>query len=407
MNSVWTPRQEQLRHRFFEAGRDLVRPGAAARDAGQAFERDLWRRVAATGLFGLHLPCGLGGGGLSIEEAAAAFEGFAAGCEDIGFLVSIVSHMGLVQSVIHVMGSAAQQQRWLPGLIDGSVIGCFAVTEKHCGSDVRAMSMAAQPCADGGWKLNGAKWNITNAPVADLCIAFAKTAHRAGKPVTAFLVDLSLPGVIRSEPFDLMGNRTTPVGELVFNDLHVPDDALIGEPGRGLRVLDFAFVVERILTGIAMAGCTESLISMCLEWTDERRAFGRPIGDYQYVQGHVVEMYAGMELVRSTALRVLDSLIQRRDCAALASVVKMAAAEAFHTAAIGALRIFGNHGYRRGSAVERLCRDAAGILLAGGTSEIHKTIIWRKLQHRRLRRPAAPAANFQRNGECEPPKATF
>jgi isovaleryl-CoA dehydrogenase len=383
MDFTWTPRQERLRAEFRDAGRELVRPGAAARDAGQRFERGLWRSVAASGLFGLHLPCRFGGKGWSIADAAAAFEGFAAGAGDIGFLVAVVSHMGLVQSVLQTFGKEDQQQRWLPGLIDGSLLGCFAITEQGGGSDIRAMQLAAHPDNSGGWRLNGAKWSVTNAPAADVCITFAKLQHRAGKPVTAFLADLRQPGVTASAPFDLMGNRTTPVGELVFKDYHVPAGGLLGEAGRGLRVLDFAFVMERILTGIGIAGCLDTLIDSCMSRVEERKAFGRPIGDNQYVQGHIVEMYTDMELLRSTAWRALDCLVRRQDCAALASVVKMTAAEAFHRATVGALRIHGNHGYRRGTVVERFCRDAPGLLLAGGTSEIHKTIIWRNLQRGR------------------------
>ena len=382
-----TRRQEQLREEYCAAGRKLVRGTAAARDAGQTFERSLWRQVAETGLFGLHLPEPFGGRGWSIAETAAAFEGFAEGCEDTGFLVSLVSHVGLVATVLHVFGTETQQRRWLPGLIDGSLIGCFAITEKDCGSDVRAMELAAHPDGGGGWRLAGGKWCITNAPVADVAITFARLHGRAGRPVCAFIADLHQPGLTKSAPLDLMGNRTTPVGELVFSDYPAAAGTLMGAAGRGLRVLEFAFIVERILTGIGIAGCLETLISLCLVRTRQRRAFGRPIGDYQHVQEHVVEMAAGRELVRSAAWRALHALARGEDCSLLASVVKLTAAEVFHKAATAALRIHGNHGYRRGGTIERFCRDSAGILLAGGTSEVHKTIIWRRLQRPRRHNP--------------------
>jgi alkylation response protein AidB-like acyl-CoA dehydrogenase len=310
--------------------------------------------------------------------------------------------MGLVQSVLQSFGTEEQQQRWLPGLIDGSLIGCFAITEQGGGSDIRAMQLSAHPDNSGGWRLNGAKWSVTNAPAADVCITFARLPHRAGKPVTAFLADLRQPGATASAPFDLMGNRTTPVGELVFNDYHVPAGGLVGEVGRGLRVLDFAFGMERILTGIGIAGCLDALIHSCMDRVGKRKAFGRPIGDNQYIQGHIVDMFADMELVRSTAWRALDCLVREQDCAALASVVKMTAAEAFHRATVAALRIHGNHGYRRGSTIERLCRDAPGLLLAGGTTEIHKTIIWRNLQRGRGRGTASAPQNAGTNASAAP-----
>ena len=186
-----------------------------------------------------------------------------------------------------------------------------------------------------------------------------------------------------------MGNRTTPVGELVFSDFPASAEALIGAAGRGLRVLSFAFTVERILTGIGIAGCLDTLIDLCEARTRQRSAFGRPIGGFQHVQEHVVEMAAGRELVRSAAWSALHALVRREECSLLASVVKMTSAEVFHRAATAALRIHGNHGYLRGGTIERFCRDSAGILLAGGTSEIHKTIIWRELQRQRRQQPQA------------------
>jgi alkylation response protein AidB-like acyl-CoA dehydrogenase len=175
------------------------------------------------------------------------------------------------------------------------------------------------------------------------------------------------------------------VGALTFRDHRAPAEAVIGEPGRGLRVLDFAFVVERILTGIGIAACLEPLLEASLSRAEERKAFGRPIGDYQYVQEHIVNIHAGIELVRSAAWRAVDSLMRGEDCSALASVVKMTAARVFHESAIGALRVQGNHGYHRGHTIERFVRDAAGVFFAGGTEEIHKNIIWRKLQQQRAK----------------------
>jgi alkylation response protein AidB-like acyl-CoA dehydrogenase len=183
-----------------------------------------------------------------------------------------------------------------------------------------------------------------------------------------------------------MGHRTTPIGALTFEDHHVPAEGVLGDPRHGLRILDFAFGVERVLTGIGIASCLEPVIDECLCYVQEREVFGHPIGDYQYVQGHIVEMVAGMELLRSTAWRAMDALIRGEEYSVLASVVKLHAAETFHKATVNAVRVFGNHGYRRGGVIERFCRDGVGILLAGGTAEIHKNIIWRKLKQSRAGR---------------------
>lgn len=378
MKPVWNEQQLEIRDYYEQVALQRVRPSAAERDQNLSFDRQIWRDLGASGLFGLHMPEEFGGQGLGLREFAAALEGFARGCQDMGVLVSFVAQVGLVQAGLLSYGSDQQKQRWLPGLIRGELLGSFAITEQGCGSDVRAMKLAAHQELDG-FRLNGQKWNITNAPEADVVMTFAHVQDVGERSVSCFITATDVAGLERSEPFELLGNRGTPIGAFDFNDVLLPPSALVGEVGQGLDVLYFAFLVERVLTGLVITGCMEPLMEDCLQYSQERQAFGRPIGDNQYIQGQIVEMYCQVEVLRSVLLRAMDSMEQGEDCSSLASLVKMLATENLHQACINAIRIHGNSGYRRDQYFERLLRDSIGVFFAGGTIEIHRHVIWNNL----------------------------
>ena len=378
MNGIWNQQQQDIRAHYLAVGRQLVRPTSAQRDQELGFDRELWRALGSSGLFGVHMPKQYGGQGLGIWEFSAALEGFSEGCQDMGVLVSFVAQVALVQAALISYGSEEQLQRWLPPLISGEKIGCFAITEQGCGSDVRSLKLAAR--RDGtGYRLNGMKWNITNAPVADICMTFARLDEAGANAISCFITETAKPGLVQSAPFELMGNRGTPIGSLTFDNVALAADSLVGVEGQGLRVLYFGFLVERIFTGVSIVGCMQPVIDECLQYSLKREAFGRPISDNQYVQGHIVQAYTQLELLRSVVGRGLTELEHGRDCSTLASIIKMLASEAMHEACLNAMRIHGNYGYRRDFHFERLLRDSIGLFFAGGTSEIHKTVIWANL----------------------------
>lgn len=378
MNGIWNEQQQDIRAHYLAVGRELVRPTSSLRDRELGFDRELWRALGSSGLFGVHMPKQYGGQGLGIWEFSAALEGFSEGCQDMGVLVSFVAQVALVQAALISYGTEEQLQRWLPPLISGEKIGCFAITEQGCGSDVRSLKLAAR--RDGsGYRLNGMKWNITNAPVADICMTFARLEEGGANAISCFITETAKPGLTQSTPFELMGNRGTPIGSLSFDDVALDAASLVGTEGQGLRVLYFGFLVERIFTGVSIVGCMQPVIDECLQYSLKREAFGRPISDNQYVQGHIVQAYTQLELLRSVVGRGLTELEQGRDCSTLASIIKVLASESMHEACLNAMRIHGNYGYRRDYHYERLLRDSIGLFFAGGTSEIHKTVIWANL----------------------------
>ncbi|NVK38747.1 MAG: acyl-CoA/acyl-ACP dehydrogenase [Gammaproteobacteria bacterium] len=371
----WNTEQQALKQRYFEVGRDLVRPSAAFRDESVSFDKALWRKVGDTGLLGLSMPEQYGGSGLSITDFSAALEGFAEGCQDMGVLVTFVAQVALVQSSLVNYGTHEQCEKWLPSLISGEKLACFAITEQGCGSDVRSIKTQVEKTVDG-YVLNGKKWNITNAPIADICMTFAKVKDKKEKAISCFILETNQSAVTQSEPFSLMGNRGTPIGSIDFNDVELSHRNLVSDEENGLAVLYFSFLIERILTGVLVSGCIRPLIKECAQYSQERHAFGSPIGNNQYVQQYIVDIESKLELLNGVIFKALYMIEQGRDCSKLASVIKMYSSEIFHESSLSAMRVLGNYGYRRENYYERLLRDAIGLLFAGGTTEIHKRVIW-------------------------------
>ena len=374
----WNKEQLALKQRYFEVGRDLVRPSAAHRDESVTFDKALWKQVGSTGLLGLSMPVQFGGSGLSITDFSAALEGFAEGCQDMGVLVTFVAQVALVQSSLVSYGTKEQCETWLPSLISGEKLACFAITEKGCGSDVRAIKTEVTK-TESGYVLNGKKWNITNAPVADICMTFAKIKDKKEKAISCFVIETNQEGVKQSEPFSLMGNRGTPIGALDFTDVELSDKNRVSVEENGLSVLYFSFLIARILTGVLVSGCIRPLVKECTQYSQERKAFGKAIGDNQYVQQYIVEIESKLELLSGVIFKALNFIEQGRDCSKLASIIKMYSSEIFHESSLSAMRVLGNYGYRRENYYERLLRDAIGLLFAGGTTEIHKRVIWDSL----------------------------
>jgi alkylation response protein AidB-like acyl-CoA dehydrogenase len=374
----WNKEQLALKQRYLEVGRDLVRPSAAHRDESVTFDKSLWKKVGDTGLLGLSMPVQYGGSGLSITDFSAALDGFAEGCQDMGVLVTFVAQVALVQSSLVNYGSKEQCDTWLPSLISGEKLACFAITEKGCGSDVRSIKTQVEKTVDG-YILNGKKWNITNAPVADICMTFAKIKDKKEKAISCFILETNQTGVEQSEPFSLMGNRGTPIGAIDFTDVELSSRNLINVEENGLSVLYFSFLIERILTGVLVSGCIRPLVRECTQYSQERHAFGKAIGENQYVQQYIVEIESKLELLSGVIFKALNFIEQGRDCSKLASIIKMYSSEIFHESSLSAMRVLGNYGYRRENYYERLLRDAIGLLFAGGTTEIHKRVIWESL----------------------------
>jgi len=372
--------QRQLRESIVRFARDALNEGAAERDRRQEFPRELWRRCAELGLQGLPVPEAYGGSAADPLTCAVALEALGYGCRDGGLVFSLAAHMLACVVPIARHGSDAQRAHYLPGLCDGSRIGAHAITEPGSGSDTFAMTMRAERAQDG-WRLNGTKTFISNGPVADVVVVFAVTD--AGKGfhggVTAFVVERGLPGFSPGQAFEKMGLRSSPVGELVFDDARLGDDAVLGTVGGGAAVFTTAMEWERTLLVAVHVGTIERLLETAIAFARTRTQFGQAIGKFQAVSHRIADMKVQLEAARLLTYRAASRLGVSRTVAMDASLAKLFVSESLVKAALDAIQIHGGNGFMTEYEIERALRDAVGSTIYSGTSEMQRNIIARWL----------------------------
>ncbi|MBK5220856.1 MAG: acyl-CoA dehydrogenase family protein, partial [Thermoleophilia bacterium] len=271
-----------LRRTVREFARAKVGPRAKALDANQTFPEESWREAAELGLLGAVAPAAQGGAGLGLAELCIVGEELAAVC--LSTAATVLHQADMVVGRIARHGSEAQKERWLPGLIDGSTIGCLAMTEPEAGSDVMSMRTRAERVEDG-WVLNGTKTFITNGPVAGLALVYAKTGGEGSRDLGLFAIPTDSPGFARGKKFSKMGWRGSPTGELLLNDCAVSADALIGVPDGGRGILFAGLDSERVLMAAESVGVAQGALEAALGYARERRQFGRAIGEFQRPAG--------------------------------------------------------------------------------------------------------------------------
>lgn len=364
---------EAMVRRFAE---ERIRPIAGELDANERFPAELYRAMAGLGLLGLTVPAELGGAGLDHLGYAIVMEELARGYASVADQVGLVE---LVATLLVEQGTEAQRARYLGPLLAAERRPAYAITEAEAGSDVAAIATRAVR-TERGWRLEGAKLWIHNAPVCDFAVVLARTHPEAGKRgMSIFLVDADRPGFVRGRAEHKMGQRASPLGELRFEGVELPEEALLGPEGRGfhlmMSVLDKGRVgIAALSVGIARAG-----LEAALAHVRTRRQFGRPIGDHQGVRWMLADMAKDIQAARllvHDAARRLD----RGERATLAcSMAKCFASDVAVRATQDAVQLFGGSGYVRGFEVERLYRDAKVCQIYEGTNQIQREIIAREL----------------------------
>ncbi|MQA87953.1 MAG: acyl-CoA dehydrogenase [Streptosporangiales bacterium] len=368
---VATPGDELLRRVVGDFARNRIRPLAGELDATERFPAELYREMAELGLFGVTVPAELGGAGGTALDYLSVMEGLSYG------YASVADQCGLVELVGTLLaedGTPPQRERYLAPLLRTERRCAYALTEPGAGSDLGGVRTRARRRASGGWTLTGEKIFIHNAPVADFAAVLAVTDPERGKRggVSVFLVDLDAPGVSRPYREHKMGQRASPVGGLVFDEVVLGDDALLGEEGQGFRAMMRVLAKGRLgIAGLAL-GISRAALDAAAEHAASRRQFGRPIGVNQAVAFPIADMvteYRAALLLALDAARLLDSTA--------CSMAKLFATEACvrHTAT--AVQIFGGSGYIQGYEVERLYRDARITTIYEGTSEMQRLIVSR------------------------------
>lgn len=362
------------------AAATLAQHDRVGADLASAFTPADWQALADRGIFRVLVPAEHGGTYTDLATAVLTLEGLGHGCRDNGLAFAAGSQVLSTQEAFVRFGSAAQRERWLTPLLDGTAMGAFAMTEPEHGSDAFAIASTATPDGDGGYVLNGHKAYITFGSRCDVVIAFASTDPAAGAwGLSAFVVPTDLPGVELVGNRDKMGMRTTPFGDITFTDVRLPGDALLGRAGAGSSIFHAVIQVERSFVLATQVGMMQRQLENSIVYAQGRVQGGRPIAKYQAVAHRLVEMKRSHETARLFLYRAALAAVTGRDVPVMAALSKLAGSEAGVESSLAAVNVHGAPGYLSEFEVERDLRDAVGGLVYSGTSDIQRNIIARLL----------------------------
>ena len=354
-----------------------IDPIAAEVDSSNEFPRHLWPLMGELGLLGMTVEEADGGTGLGYLEHTIATEEISRASASIG--LSYGAHSNLCVNQLRRWGSDAQKAKYLPGLISGEHLGSLAMSEPGAGSDVVSMRLRADK-ADGGYRLTGNKMWITNAPTADVLIVYAKTDMNAGsKGITAFIITPDMDGFSTAQKLDKLGMRGSDTCELVFDDCFVPDENIMGPLGRGVQILMSGLDYERVVLSAVSIGIMQACLDAVLPYIHERKQFGKPIGEFQLMQGKLADMYVSLLTARAYSYAVAAACDRGETTRKDAAGCILYAAEKATQMASDAIQMLGGNGYINDYPTGRLLRDAKLMEIGAGTSEIRRWLIGREL----------------------------
>ena len=364
----------EMTHRWAQ---DRVKPMAAGIDEKNAFPNELWKEMGEMGLLGITVPEEYGGVDMGYLAHVVAVEEVARASASVS--LSYGAHSNLCVNQVRLNGTAEQKEKYLTRLVSGEHVGALAMSEAGAGSDVVGMKLKAEKRNDH-YKLNGNKYWITNGPDADTLVVYAKTDPEAGsKGITAFLIEKSMKGFSTSVHFDKLGMRGSNTAELIFEDVEVPFENVLGEEGKGVRVLMSGLDYERVvLAGIGL-GIMASCLDEIMPYMVERKQFGQPIGNFQLMQGKIADMYTAMNSARAYVYEVAKACdrgeVTRQDAAACC----LYASEQAMVQAHQAVQAMGGAGFLNDAPVARIFRDAKLMEIGAGTSEIRRMLVGREM----------------------------
>ena len=366
-----------LREMVHRWAQERVKPMAADIDLKNEFPPALWEEMGSLGLLGMTVEEEFGGSAMGYLAHTVAVEEIARASASVS--LSYGAHSNLCVNQIRLNGTPEQKAKFLPGLCSGKHVGALAMSEPSAGSDVVSMKLRAEKRNDH-YRLSGNKYWITNGPDADTLVVYAKTDPDAGsKGITAFLIEKSMEGFSAGAHFDKLGMRGSNTAELIFDDVEVPFENVLGEEGRGVRVLMSGLDYERVV----LAGIGLGIMAACLDeimpYMAERKQFGQPIGNFQLMQGKMADMYTAMNSARAYVYEVARACdrgdVTRADAAACCLYASEEAMKQAHQA----VQAMGGAGYLSDNPVGRIFRDAKLMEIGAGTSEIRRMLVGREM----------------------------
>jgi isovaleryl-CoA dehydrogenase len=368
---------DMLRESVMNFTADELSPRAEQIDLDNEFPADMWKKMGAMGLLGVTVNEEYGGAGMGYLEHVVSMEEISRGSASVG--LSYGAHSNLCVNQIHRNGSDEQKARYLPKLVSGEHVGALAMSEPGAGSDVVSMRLRAEKKGDR-YILNGTKMWITNGPNADVLVVYAKTDPDAGpRGITTFLIEKDFKGFSTSPKLDKLGMRGSNTCELVFEDCEVPEENVMAGVGAGVKVLMSGLDYERTVLSGGPLGIMQACMDVVMPYLHEREQFGKPIGEFQLMQGKIADMYTIMNAARAYVYTVAKACDRGQTTRKDAAGAILYSAEKATWMALESIQALGGMGYMNESPTGRLLRDAKLYEIGAGTSEIRRMLIGREL----------------------------
>ncbi|MGF1503210.1 MAG: isovaleryl-CoA dehydrogenase [Paracoccaceae bacterium] len=368
---------DALRETVARFASERIAPQAADIDATNTFPTELWQEMGALGLLGITVDEAYGGAGMGYLAHTVAVEEISRASASVG--LSYGAHSNLCVNQIKLNGTEAQKAKYLPGLISGAHVGALAMSEPGSGSDVVSMRLRAEKRNDR-YVLNGSKMWITNGPDADTLVVYAKTDPDAGpKGITAFLIEKGMVGFSTGQKLDKLGMRGSNTCELVFEDCEVHYENVLGEEGKGVRVLMSGLDYERVVLSGGPLGIMAACLDVVMPYVHDRTQFGQPIGEFQLMQGKIADIYTSFNASRAYVYAVASACDRGETTRQDAAGCLLFSSERATQVALEAIQALGGNGYINDYPTGRLLRDAKLYEIGAGTQEIRRMLIGREL----------------------------
>jgi isovaleryl-CoA dehydrogenase len=368
---------DMLRHSVSSFAQDKIAPRADEIDRSNTFPRELWPQMGELGLLGITVEEKWGGTGLGYLDHCVAMEEISRASGSIG--LSYGAHSNLCVNQIRRNGSNDQKKRYLPKLISGEHVGALAMSEPNSGSDVVSMRTRADK-KGSRYILNGSKMWITNGPIADTLVIYAKTDATAGaRGMTAFIVEKSFKGFSTAQKLDKLGMRGSDTGEIVLQDCEVPEENVLGAVGNGVNVLMSGLDYERVVLAAGPLGLMQACLDLVVPYVHDRKQFGQSIGRFQLMQAKLADMYVNMNAAKAYVYAVAKACDEGRTTREDAAGAILFASEKATQMALDAIQCLGGNGYINEFPAGRLLRDAKLYEIGAGTSEIRRMLIGREI----------------------------